>query len=1338
MGKFRSKLKGTSKGKRWAKGQSSSSNPETKKHRDQARSRFFQQNIAGSKLTSDALRSHDAVQSLAPVTKEEKFLQDDDTATGTGTFTTYETMRTFASEWSDCSNVSFKHFMNVFRADSALHKEMLAILAAITEVIKQSGGTETPTEYYCALITTLEQVLSVEDKNEDQITAVLSLIKMGIKTVPQGVLKSSFGDVSKKLLGVLSEYATSENNVIIKSLFGIFSTMLRAQEAAVWTQSTTQQIFATIVNPFCIHTKPKWRKASQSAIAGVVRSPCFSIDSESSGPSTPHTNPMNPAANAVAQFCLQTLEACMGGAQGAVATSALQASKTTILHTLSVLSQNMVEFGKNDIKKCSEAVLRILSLNYPIVGSCCFEVFHTLFSGKKTVIPAKLNGQLIAALYDYQPAMTDRNAVKQWLVVMQQAHIHLTDVDVSVSTTFLPRMFNTSTQLLLADASDVQTAVAHSMDALLRDAIGPACATAQLARKYDSTLAQCFKAVEATLAYQYHQAWPQALHIIKVMFEVGGAHCSHLFSSCLKSLTELRDSYKFSYDRELEVALGAAVKSMGPEAVMNIVSLKDENGDLNIDRSWLILVLRENVRGSTLEFWLRGIFQLAISCQKRAAELSKSNNAIGAHSAELLYMQLWNLLPCFCNFPTDIKANFKSLAKLLGTAIAENKDLRLGVMASLRKLISSAKESENAEDLAEIARFDKNYLPILFNVYTGKPVGTDEVGIRLAALDTIKVYLTVARPELTEHLFETALEQLEQSSEPADSFAKESLLDLIRTLIPYQTTDYIGKLYNQCIKNLAEIKGHKEQKKAYRLLEHICSSETEGCVNFIKNNRKYLTRLLLKTLNTSAVTSKGARMRCVLYLVRNNKDLDKDSKLLQTLLPEAVLCCKDLNTRCRATAFEVINVTGDVLLAHNQIQDFITMLLAGLTGNPHMMSATIMALASVLYNFTASLGKDNIDAILQNITILAKANTREVVGSCLSFIKVFCTRMPSPVVTASIPDIIKTLCGMVDDCKRHFRLKTRNILDRLLRKYGCDIIQVHVPPSDTVMLKRLRNMRKINNRKKRDKEEEENQENEHSDGEDDEFAMKKTKSTSIEEILADSDSDFDDDRNRSTSSNAMKYKKKGSSTWIEEDADTIVDFTDPKARSKITATNPIQNTSQFQAPKKKDRGFKAAPDGRLIIEDLGVDSEEDEPKKKRGNKLEFSDSDDEIASAAETLALTNRKRKRSDRSEAASVGSRKTAQSTTSTSKYQAGGSGIHRKVSKGSASAVGSEYKAKKAFGDVKKKGKVDPYAYLPLKRTALNKRKKMKSAGQFKNIIKAAQAGAQKGRKTKSNLKK
>lgn len=63
---------------------------------------------------------------------------------------------------------------------------------------------------------------------------------------------------------------------------------------------------------------------------------------------------------------------------------------------------------------------------------------------------------------------------------------------------------------------------------------------------------------------------------------------------------------------------------------------------------------------------------------------------------------------------------------------------------------------------------------------------------------------------------------------------------------------------------------------------------------------------------------------------------------------------------------------------------------------------------------------------------------------------------------------------MNDDCKRHFRLKVRDILDRLVRKYGCEAITPHVPSTDTVMYKRLRNLRKLNARKKKSKEDKNN------------------------------------------------------------------------------------------------------------------------------------------------------------------------------------------------------------------------------------------------------------------------
>jgi ribosomal RNA-processing protein 12 len=168
-----------------------------------------------------------------------------------------------------------------------------------------------------------------------------------------------------------------------------------------------------------------------------------------------------------------------------------------------------------------------------------------------------------------------------------------------------------------------------------------------------------------------------------------------------------------------------------------------------------------------------------------------------------------------------------------------------------------------------------------------------------------------------------------------------------------------------------------------------------------------------------------------------------------------------------------------------------------------------------------------------------------------------------------------------------------------------------------------------------------------------------------------------------------------------------------------TASKAPTNQKDGKA-KEKDRGFKTAPDGRLIIEDI-----EDQE----------TDSDDDDMSGYQDKAKQEVYDEASDDEEGGPSSKKKVALNP-----YQAGGSGIHRplaasvksghsrysKSSKVSAvsRAPGSEYKSSKAGGDVKKKGKHEPYAYVALSRNSLNRRKR-KGGSQFKNISKQSKGG-------------
>ena len=48
--------------------------------------------------------------------------------------------------------IAFARLLTTVRKDSPIYNEMLAILAAVTEVVKDKGGEETVTEYFGALV----------------------------------------------------------------------------------------------------------------------------------------------------------------------------------------------------------------------------------------------------------------------------------------------------------------------------------------------------------------------------------------------------------------------------------------------------------------------------------------------------------------------------------------------------------------------------------------------------------------------------------------------------------------------------------------------------------------------------------------------------------------------------------------------------------------------------------------------------------------------------------------------------------------------------------------------------------------------------------------------------------------------------------------------------------------------------------------------------------------------------------------------------------------------------------------------------------------------------------
>lgn len=1398
MGKFRSKLKKKVGNKRWARGHASTSNPETNKHRAKAKSRFFQANLSlapqagdpgedsgASKLTLEAVLKHDAIQSygkeggptvndIAASMKSFSLVDGDgdDGMTGSGGLGTFKTFQTFASNWSACSNMSFKKLLNNFRADSQLQKDMLAILAALTEVIKEKGGGQSSTEYFLALMETIEAT-----KEEGDTVAAVSLLSMGIKSVPEAVLRKKFSETAQTLLGLLERYAESDNQNVVRSIVGCLSVVLRAQEYSQWKLSSTLKFFDGILS-FVIHTKPKIRKAAQHAVVAIIHGSCFMLppkineDEKIDGDETAAKPAVkcHPVGGRVARFCV-----------GQFKPENIANNQTLVLHTLGLLHNALPGFSKEDIKLVAESLLSIMTATNVLIRTNCFQTFHSLFSSKTENLTPTLAGKLLAALYDYRPDRADSKQIIAWLTVLKEGHLFLAKSNLTMCSSALPRFVDVCTRdFWSSERMEVVSSASNSLKDILYECVQPCCEDDEV-EKHRVPIEKILTSITEVLSSApFGHASNQVLIILAIAFDIAGKHFGPTLAPALKTLGNRYDPQSSSRI-QIEHAVLQAVGSMDTGLVLECIPLAEPSGKIDLDRTWMLPLLREGLNQSRLEIFNSVILKLAYQCYVLWNKFKESDNKHQAHVFELLTCQLWGLFPGFCRRPQDI-FNFRLIAKTLGTVLNENPDLRAPILDGLKELIPHL---ESDPDKAEVGKYAKNFLPRLFNIYTTKPKGSYENEVRQTAFEVIKTYLSITPKPILDELHTVALDQL--TAKAPGTFIYDMLFDVVEQLSLYQSAEKLDQIYARYItvilkrdksqetvaKTNANVR--RQMKKAFKLLREILASDHPGCTEFVTNRRGNIEKLLLGTLHSTFDGIQAPRLACLKLLIERNPEAKTNSKIVTRTIPEAIASYNVEAVKQENLSNDLIEMIGTMFNNENKINEFVDLIIAGFTGDSILIANTIWVLKNVLQTFTGNLTVDTLRFMLEQVGTFVIGNNRTEVEAALNFVLLYVKILPVPLVTNYLPLITKAISMMNADTKRHCRLLVGYTLKRLCKRFGPEEIIKLVPGNDEVTHKRLKKIRKEMARARRNKLEDQKRNKKKggaaagaggdSDSDDDESELAghlEKKSLTIDDILADSDSDSD-----SGVEDERKAKKK-MATYIKESPENIVDLADLDAISKITTSQPMDQSEPGSSGlnragatnKKKDpnRGFATAADGRLIIEDIEdySDSDEDpdeavgykDKAKKRVYDEESSDSDDgeDATGGAGEDGPSSRKRKAM---EAMSMRSGMSGTGAASSSgRYVAGGKGIHRPVAasvksgysgksskstKTFVSSSGTEYRSKKAQGDMLKKGKHEPYAYVPLSRNSLNRRKRAKSAGQFKGIVKGARKGAAAGAKSR-----
>nr|XP_057914344.1 RRP12-like protein isoform X2 [Doryrhamphus excisus] len=1276
-GKLRS---GTSaKLKRWKKGHSSDSNPQTSRHRQAAKSRFFSRPSGKSDLTVDALKLHNELQTgpleVSTDRQRDAFMEDEpDQALSD------RTSGTFLSGLSDCSNLTFRKVQRFWESNSAAHKEICAVLAAVTEVIRSQGGKETETEYFAALMTTLEVVDSPESQ-----AAVAYLLNLTMKRVPAPVLMSKFSDTTKALMDVMSQQTTPETGSALRWILSCLATLLRKQDVAVWAYPSTLQAYHGLLS-FTVHSKPKVRKAAQHGVCSILRGSDFLFADKAP------TN--HPASATTAKFCIKEMEQ-----------AGVNREDTTTLHVLGLLKEVVPTFPLGAIKSCCETLLRVMTLSHVLVTASAMQTFHKLFSAKPgaSSLSPELNAQIITALYDYLPSESDLQPLLAWLAVMEKAHIHLASLQSSLSLGHLPRLFSAAMSCLLSPHTQVVSAAASTLKMLLIECVGPhmeeiGTVTATASVGNPSYVCKMFRIIEEGLSYRFHASWPFVLQILGCFYKVAGKQAHPIMTKSLQSLADLRETPRFPFSGELDLAVGGAVESMGPEVVLATVPLNITGYDDNLEfpRSWLIPVIRDHLKNTKLGFFNSYFLPLAYTLKQRAEELEQVGQKLEAKVYQTLQLQIWTMLPGFCTCPVDLVASFKGVARSLGMAINERPDLRLTVCQALRTIINKSCTTE--DEKAEVSRFSKNFLPIFFNVFSQQPADGESTAYRMAVLDTIKVYLTVTDPQMIAAFLEKATERL--TSSESTEFTRLSMMDLVVAMAPFLNQLNMTKTF-QLIRPYLETKEVGMQKKAYRVLEEMCAGEQEECRRFVVANLEMLKAVLLETLKNASSPAKRPRLKCLIHIVKRLDNEHKD--FITSLLPEVIICTKEVSVGARKSAYTLLVEIGNAFVrfcgnCKEAVEQYLSLVYAGLTGSTTMITCTVLALTRLVYEYNDTIEVSTMEQLLHNVCLLLGSRTREVVKAALGFIKVILFVREPKTLASHVNVLMEGIGNVNDDMRRHFRVKLKNVFTKFIRKFGFELVKSMLPPEHH---KVLANIRKAEARNKRHK-----QASEQQDDSDSEEEAPKNKSDGIEDILAGSESDLSEDEGKAAAKKKPGKQQKGRAWLKEGEADDPLNFLDPKVSQRVLATNPEMKRSV-----KTEHGFKVTSDGRLIIkedEDEDVNQKDDEEIK------------DVLEEAGVKSKKTQKRKIKDDPMDNMDVEPQL---------KYKAGGKGIHRALD--GSRDFGAEYKSKKGKGDVKKQGKPDPYAYIPLRKAQLNRRKRAKLQGQFKGMVKGAQKGAMAGRK-------
>lgn len=845
---------------------------------------------------------------------------------------------------------------------------------------------------------------------------------------------------------------------------------------------------------------------------------------------------------------------------------------------------------------------------------------------------------------------------------------------------------------------------------------------------------EILKTLEKFATNKYRPIWSDVVSLLRKYVEHGMAASKYQMQESVRALVKSMISIRERAlsDNDLKFAemavsvLKAICRGGGASLTFNVCEIKFDK-DSHITNRWLPPLLRDNIAGAPLSLFTENLMPVIETLHNAASEMTSKKRVIEAKNLGICMSQLWALLPGFCNKPADLghEGTMTSAFKVIHKCITEKDDTSLypiGVRA-LRHLsqsilgLSSEDPTANERCVAFSSRFKKLF-PALIEV-----LGTVAEDKRGMLLDAVTVgcsatkdgaVVSILLRKSVKRLLETQLEEPDTKKPKSDAVQSEGntrpdsmevdgpsrkhkqhcCADLATAIaesrmVPDGAAE-LGFLEKALAPFFQDRKDSSLQKKAYRVSAMLISTSTRG-----KSVEQLSTVIkgVADAHGSLAAGAKAARQMWITAVINAHLGLkteeDKEaymSEMSSLFLSEIILGTRDTSEKSRSAAFEtLVNMarawhtlgTGNDTTG---LRKLITNVSAGLVGKTaSMVAGTLSSLSRLLTTFRHEIASDKglrdlVDSLFATtvphddtmgdddalycrpgpVAIVMGHESAEVQRAAVGIVKTATRALAEPIdrlrviVEGILPGLLQIAAGSQ---KRETRLKVRLVLERLMRRLGEDVLRAmfpseHLPLLSAVRKEYAREIRKKIERKKRRRE------------------GAATRAAREQNESDESDSESDVERE------LVEGGEGDEANGADGKADAeFVDLLEARAGLVGVARGKSVKRTTKAGKRKDEDEVRYTEDGKPIFVDSDAESGEAE--------VGSVDDDDSDLDAGSTRPAKG----------SAPVVGKKRGRETDETER--------HAKKGKGS---FGEEYRGRRGGGDVKRAGRPDPFAYIPL----------------------------------------